>query len=159
MSARTTLLFIPGAYHTPSHYATLLTHLQTTLPTVNIIPIHLPTVGSSAAHAARTRHDDIALIASTVTAAAENGDNIILFMHSYGGSPGTEALAGLSKAERAKRGRPGGVVRLIYLSAIAVDTGFDLLQGGKKTPAPFIVEDVRLFTLFCCSDKSFVTAH
>jgi len=146
MTPRTTLLFIPGAYHLPNHYSTLITNLQLALPSLNIIPVALRTIGSTSAHAARTRHDDIALVASTVTAAADNGDDIILFMHSYGGCPGTEALAGLSKAERAKRGRPGEVVRLIYLSAIAADTGFTLLQGGNKTPAPFIIEDVGHFS-------------
>jgi hypothetical protein len=38
----------------------------------------------------------------------------------------------------------GGVVRLVYIAGLAVDTGYDMMVGGagNGTPAPFTVEDV-----------------
>ena len=34
----------------------------------------------------------------------EQGKNIVLYLHSYAGLPGSDAIAGLSKAERAAKG-------------------------------------------------------
>jgi len=59
-------------------------------------------------------------------------------------------MPGLSKAERASQGRKGGVVRLIYIAGLAVDTGFDMMApgAGNGTPTPFTVEDVCMLWPF-----------
>lgn len=67
-------------------------------------------------------------------------------MHSYGGAPGSEAVAGLSKKERQARGKKGGVVRLVYLAAMALEEGFELLRG-ERTPAPFVEEVVSFVVI------------
>jgi len=55
-------------------------------------------------------------------------------------------MPGLSKAERASRGRKGGVVRLVYIAGLAFDPGYDMMVGGggNGTPTPFTVEDVSI---------------
>jgi len=59
-------------------------------------------------------------------------------------------MPGLSKAERASRGRKGGVVRLVYIAGLAMDTGYDMMigGGGNGTPTPFTVEDVSMVVHF-----------
>lgn len=81
----TTLVLVHGAFHTPKHYAPLLDAIAILLPSLTIIPLALPTVGRTPAHATRTRHDDVAAVASAVTIAADRGDDIVVLMHSYGG--------------------------------------------------------------------------
>lgn len=54
-------------------------------------------------------------------------------MHSYGGIPGTESVAGFARKDLAARGKKGGVVSLIYQSAFIVPAGASVasfLPGG-----------------------------
>jgi len=86
MSANnTTLILVHGAFHSPSHYAACLADIAALLPTLTIVPLALPTVGRTPSHATRTRHDDVAAVASAVTSAADRGDDVVVLMHSYGG--------------------------------------------------------------------------
>lgn len=59
-------------------------------------------------------------------------------VHSYGGLPGSEATKGLSKEEREKDGKKGGVVKMCYICAFAATEGLSLFEatGG---PDPWIV--------------------
>jgi len=81
----TTLILVHGAFHCPAHYAALLAAIAALLPTLTIVALALPTVGRTQSHAMRTRHDDVAAVASAVTAAADRGDDVVVLMHSYGG--------------------------------------------------------------------------
>jgi len=58
-------------------------------------------------------------------------------------------MPGLSKAERAARGRTGGVVKLVYIAGLAMNTGYDMIVGGGNgTPTPLDVEDVNMLLSF-----------
>jgi hypothetical protein len=48
----------------------------------------------------------------------EEGKDVIVFVHSYGGVVGGAAAAGLSKSARSVEGKPGGVVGLLYLVGV-----------------------------------------
>jgi pimeloyl-ACP methyl ester carboxylesterase len=80
-----TLILVHGAFHTPMHYAPLLDAIAVLLPTLTIAAPALPTMGRTPAHAERTRHDDVAAVASAITVAADKGDDVVVLMHSYGG--------------------------------------------------------------------------
>jgi len=84
-TTNTTLILVHGAFHNPTHYAALLAAIAELLSTLTIVPLALPSIGRTPAHATRTRHDDIAAVASAVTVAANNGDDVVVLMHSYGG--------------------------------------------------------------------------
>ncbi|RMZ79359.1 hypothetical protein DV736_g6680, partial [Chaetothyriales sp. CBS 134916] len=56
----------------------------------------------------KTMYDDADLVRSELELLVENGKDILLVMHSYGGVVGTQAAAGLGKAERQKKGQKGG---------------------------------------------------
>ena len=64
------------------------------------------------------------------------GKDIVLYLHSYAGFPGTSAIAGFSKAERLAKGLQGGIIGLIYQSAFVPKPGNTLLQtiGGSYAP-------------------------
>ncbi|KAL8747330.1 MAG: hypothetical protein Q9184_007616 [Pyrenodesmia sp. 2 TL-2023] len=66
----------------------------------------------------------------------KEGKDIVLYLHSYAGFPGSAAIAGLSKQERSAKGERGGVVGLIYQSAFCPTRGDTLLKmiGGNYAP-------------------------
>lgn len=66
----------------------------------------------------------------------QQAKNVVLYLHSYAGCPGSSAIAGLSKAERNAKGEQGGIIGLIYQSAFALEPGKTSLEmiGGKYAP-------------------------
>lgn len=66
----------------------------------------------------------------------EEGKDIVLYLHSYAGFPGSAAIAGLSKQERSAKGQKGGVIGLIYQSAFCPIPGKTLIDmiGGSYAP-------------------------
>lgn len=68
-------------------------------------------------------YDDAELIASEARKFADEGKDVVIFGHSYGGTPASEAVKGLSKAEREKEGKKGGVVRLGFITCLVPDVG------------------------------------
>ena len=66
----------------------------------------------------------------------DQGKEIVLYLHSYAGFPGSAAITGLSKVERSAKGLQGGIIGLIYQSAFVPKVGDTLLQmiGGNYAP-------------------------
>ncbi|KAI0144822.1 hypothetical protein BJ166DRAFT_565924 [Pestalotiopsis sp. NC0098] len=70
-----------------------------------------------------TMYDDAAFIAGQVNDLADAGRDILLVMHSYGGTAGTQSAQGLSKIERQKQGKTGGIVGLAYMTCLVPELG------------------------------------
>ncbi|KAL8794411.1 MAG: hypothetical protein Q9195_002998 [Heterodermia aff. obscurata] len=62
----------------------------------------------------------------------QQGKDIILYLHSYAGFPGSTAIAGYSKEERLAQGKAGGILGLVYQSAFIPRLGDTILHvsGG-----------------------------
>ena len=82
---------------------------------------------------------DAAFIAQEIEKLADEGKDVILIGHSYGGVPLSESTKGLGKEEREKEGKKGGVVRLGYLTALVPPVGTS--AGGVLAGVP---EELRL---------------
>jgi pimeloyl-ACP methyl ester carboxylesterase len=130
-STPATALLVHGACHgAPVYFEPLAAQLEyqgiptvtTTCPSDNSEP---PTLGM---------YDDAAHIRSVILPLIDAGKEVLLVMHSYGGAVGTEAAKGLSKAERAKEGKKGGVVHLYYLCAFMLQEGQSLVSCNEATP-------------------------
>lgn len=81
-----------------------------------------------------TMYEDAAFIAKEAEALADAGRDVIIISHSYGGVPATESVRGLSKAARRKEGKPGGVVRLAYMTALIPELGDPANEVLTKRP-------------------------
>lgn len=68
-------------------------------------------------------YDNAAMIAAEATKFADQGKDVMLIAHSYGGVPASEAIKGLSKAERERYGKKGGIVRVAYMTTLVPDLG------------------------------------
>ncbi|KAJ9255373.1 hypothetical protein DTO207G8_3129 [Paecilomyces variotii] len=112
------LVFIPGAWHTPEYFTDVINKLK-----VHEYETHallLPSVGGAGII---TATDDAAFIRKTTTSLVNEGKDVLMVMHSYGGIPGTESTKGLLKKEREIEGKKGGIVGLVYMTAFLLPEG------------------------------------
>lgn len=68
-----------------------------------------------------------------LTKEIDQGKDVVVFMHSYGGMVGTEASHGLGKKRREKEGKKGGVVHLYYLCAFLLHEGQSMASIAQET--------------------------
>lgn len=97
--------------------------------TLGLITVNHPKVDVSA--------DAVELIVAILSPLIEQqGKDIVLYLHSYAGFPGSHAIKGLSKQERLAAGKQGGILGLIYQSAFIPKEGDTLLKmiGGSYAP-------------------------
>ncbi|RFN44926.1 hypothetical protein FIE12Z_10821 [Fusarium flagelliforme] len=132
MDSKPTIVFIPGAWHSPDSFQLARDALQArgweteavAFPTVGAEP---PTKGVP---------DDAAAVRKVLEGLAEQGKQIVLVVHSYGGVVGAQAVRGLGYKQRQKEGKKGGIITYLYLSAFVVPIGQSLLKmlGGNWLP-------------------------
>jgi hypothetical protein len=96
--SKPTIVLAPGAWHSPSHYETLLSLLQNAgYPKTSS---HLPSVNSADPKTATTEQDALFVREKILFHLLDEGKDVLLVLHSYGGLPGAAAAKGLSKTAR-----------------------------------------------------------
>ncbi|KAF7315477.1 AB hydrolase-1 domain-containing protein [Mycena indigotica] len=129
-NTRPTFVFVPGACHTLAHAQPLLDALQAKgYPAQGVA---LPTVGKLAssappnadAHSVRQALEELVL---------KQEQDVVLISHSYGGVPASQAVAGLEKSARSKAGHKGGVVKIVFVSAILALEGETVADAFSVT--------------------------
>lgn len=122
---QTTFVLVTGAWHVPSCFDLIAKPLRDAGYKV-VCKKH----ASVGAEPPVTSFDpDVEILRKAVKEEADQGQDVVVFMHSYGGMVGTEACNGLDKASRESAGKKGGVVKLIYCAAL-------MALEGKRTPSP-----------------------
>ena len=133
-ASKPTIVLVPGAFHTPAHFLPLTKILhESSYPTVCV---SLPSIGAQAGSSAGYA-EDVGAIRSTVEKLIEDeGRDVMLVMHSYGGVPGCQTVCGLGKTAREKGGEEGGVVHMLFMNTVLAEPGqtiFDVF-GGQMPP-------------------------
>lgn len=108
-----TILAVPGAWHTVESFDTVKKIF--TDRNYDFVSQNAPGVVDANA---TVTGDAASLRTNLLQPLVEAGKDVIVMMHSYGGMYGSQAVRGLSKRERAQSGKQGGVVSLIYVSAV-----------------------------------------
>lgn len=129
------ILIIPGACSIPEFYQPVIDAVAA--QGYEIKGLHLPTAGLKTGPRegmAPTMYDDALFIAKEVNQLADEGKDVILLAHSYGGVPTTQSINGLSKKERKSQGKAGGVVRIAYMTAIV--PSMNVGAGGFMAGVP-----------------------
>ena len=141
MASSTTVLFIPGAWHNPQCFETVILGLEA--GGYNTDVVHLPSVDPAIPHSDFT--EDVDQIRKQIELAANTGQRVVVVVHSYGGVPGSEAIRGLDWETRQQKGQPGGVVHLFFCCSFIVPEGKSLIGsfGGNDLPW-FDVSDDRM---------------
>lgn len=138
MSSRPTIVLVPGAFHPPFTMDLLSQHLQQAGYPTRIkgqATVNQPTLSI---------HDDVTALQNEVLFPLihEQGKDVVLYLQSYAGFPGSAAIKGQSKAERLDAGKQGGIVGLIYQSAFVPQEGQTLFGMIGGSPAPWQRPDV-----------------
>lgn len=134
MSSQAQPVFVlaPGAWHTPDCYQNVQDRLHAqgwetravAYPSVGAEP---PTKGA---------FDDAAAVRAEVQALVDQGRQVIVVGHSYGGLVISEASKDLGYKQRQAEGKAGGIILLVYLTAFVVPKGLSLIKmlGGNPLP-------------------------
>lgn len=138
--AHPTIVIIPGAFHIPSHFSSLRAQLEKA--GYATASIQLPSVDPStpAAAAVGTPSNDALFIREKLLLPLieEEGKDVVLLMFSYGGFPGNGSAVGLSKKERERDEKKGGVVGLVLVSAFVAKEGQNIREDFKPGDAKMV---------------------
>ena len=141
--ANPTIVFVPGAFHSPEHYRPISALLEASFYPSLTVP--LPSIGARASSA--SYRDDVRAIRSTLHELVEDqGRDVLLAIQSYGVVPGCPAGGGLAKSALVKGGTNGGGVHVLFMAALLVEPGRrlrDALPGGLPPWATFDVSGFR----------------
>lgn len=127
-NSKPTIIFVTGAWHKPHVYAGLIEGLQRTR--FPVIAPYLPSVGGTC----DSFYDDVYAVRKVIAEEVSQGRELVVLMHSYGGMVGSAAVQGYARQEVS---RGGGVIRMIYMAAFALETGVSLMDAFNNTPLPW----------------------
>lgn len=135
---RPTIVFIPGAWHLPEAFDTVRALLSQRGYASEAIA--LPSIGAEPP--TKSLNDDIEHVHAVLKRLADDeGRQIVVVCHSYGGLVGAGAVKGVEFVRRAKTpreedGKKGGVIMLVYMAAFVVPRGKSLkdMLGGEWLP-------------------------
>ncbi|EXJ58602.1 hypothetical protein A1O7_06029 [Cladophialophora yegresii CBS 114405] len=135
------IVIVPGSFSPAPFYADVVAALRShgyeaiveTLPSSARSPLR----GEKAA----TMQDDADHFRNIVEKIADQGRDVVIMTHSYGGFPGTECSKGLSKEERNTAGKTGGISRFVYVTSVVPTPGHSLKDlMGELVPSFINVE-------------------
>lgn len=135
-----TIVFVPGAWLGPEIYSTVMNALtKDGYPTIGL---PLPSAGADPPHA--NFDEDSKGIRKCLEKLIEGeGKDVILVSHSYTGMPASEASVGLARSQREEKGSPGGIVRIVFVAALAMAEGFVPTANGAQFPAWMRVDEEK----------------
>ncbi|WYZ42463.1 hypothetical protein EsH8_VI_000162 [Colletotrichum jinshuiense] len=127
-----TFVLAPGAWHEETCYAPAQQILESRGYPVEAVKY--PSVGAEPPTKGLT--DDANAVRAVLQRLADEGKEIVLVVHSYGGLVGANAVEGLGYKQRAKEGKKGGVITFVYLTAFVVPAGKSIKEmlGGQFLP-------------------------
>jgi hypothetical protein len=150
--SKPSILFFPGSFVLVSLYQPIFDAVSEA--GYEIKGIHPPSVGPSSRQGrdgpAPSMYDDAAMVAQEAERLADQGKDVIIIAHSYGGVPVSQAPRGLGKDERKAQGKPGGVVRLAYMTCLVPAIGksaMDVLSSMPESKPPSTSIDVNKYPL------------
>ncbi|OLN88645.1 hypothetical protein CCHL11_01691 [Colletotrichum chlorophyti] len=142
MSSKPVIVLAPGAWHSPEHFQDIRDELhQRGWSTKSV---RYPSVGAEPPK--KGMLDDAAAVRTLLQELVDQGRQVILVAHSYGGVVCAEAVNGLGYKQRAKENKPGGVILFLYLAAFVAPKGQSILSLTNNQFTPWMrVEDGRIF--------------
>ena len=123
--SKPTILLATGSFALPSFYDKIAGSIRAN--GFEFIVPHLLTSGESAGTGRATpppsMQDDAKMLAEEITKLADQGKDVVLMAHSYGGVPASQCVKGLTKSERTAAGKKGGLVALAYMTCLVPEVG------------------------------------
>jgi pimeloyl-ACP methyl ester carboxylesterase len=125
------IVIVPGSFSPPSLYTGVSECLQK--DGYETIIGTLESASREPPAPAATMEDDAAAFHAIIEKLANQGKDVVIVAHSYGGIVATQAAEGLAKTDREAGGKKGGIVRVVYLSSVVPEAGKSLQDVGGGT--------------------------
>lgn len=143
MNMQPAIVIVHGAWHIPAHYQEVVDQVNQK----GYADVHCPRLPSATETlplpvTANLEHDT-ATIQSTIKSLVDDGRDVVVLMHSYGGVAGNNAMDGLLAPQRKALKLPGGVVHLVYMAAFVQPAGSRLVDPFNGQMMPWLDEDVQ----------------
>lgn len=121
-----TLVIIPGSFSPPALYKNLVENLQSLGFETIVEPLQSairkdPSPSSS-------MYDDASYFHDVIARLADQGKDVVLLPHSYGGIVANESAKGLLKSERSEIGKTGGIIEILNISTLSPAVGESALD-------------------------------
>ncbi|MCJ1242083.1 hypothetical protein MMC14_010090, partial [Varicellaria rhodocarpa] len=117
--AKSSIILVPGAFLDPTTYNTLFELLLGAGHATKCAP--LPSLSPTEPFQADCTTDAIFIHNNILLPLIEEeGNDVLLAMHSYGSIPGSAAAKGLGKTQRMRENRPGGIVGLVVVVGMII---------------------------------------
>lgn len=131
-STKPVFVLVPGAWHKSDCFKWLVPEVESA--GYHTISLDKVSTGDDAP-VETTCSDDVQAIRKHIGALVDEGRDVVVVGHSYGGVVASCAAHGLSKAARLQQGNKGGVIGLILIAAILARGGDSVavtLGGGPE---------------------------
>ncbi|KAI9041120.1 alpha/beta hydrolase [Aspergillus affinis] len=127
-----TVVLVPGAWHLP----TCFDQLRQELHALGVASVAVANPSVEDCQPPKNLTHDVAHLHAVLARLADEGKQITLVAHSYGGVVASGAAQGLGLAQRQAVAQQGGIARVLYLGAFAIPAQASLLQavGGVAPP-------------------------
>ncbi|KAI1811924.1 Alpha/beta hydrolase fold-1 [Poronia punctata] len=129
------MVIVPASSALPSFYSKVIEGVSRHGHSIEAL--HIPSIGLVSGARPGTppnMYDDAAFLSAHVADLADAGREVLLITHSYGGTPATECVRGLSKSERTKEGKKGGIVGLAYMTSLVPEVGHPATSSAGTAP-------------------------
>ncbi|KAI0407384.1 hypothetical protein F4802DRAFT_605557 [Xylaria palmicola] len=136
-SSKPTVFFLPGGYHTSWIYDSVRSILSDRGFSTDACDL----VSVGTADASVGMYSNAMHLRSQLTKIIDEGKEIVLVAHSYGGIVGSNAVDGLITEQRASQGKQGGIVLILYLAGLVVPAGRTFRSLAPPTPSWNVTED------------------
>ncbi|PNY29236.1 Uncharacterized protein TCAP_00849 [Tolypocladium capitatum] len=143
MSRKPTLVFVPGAWHSPEVWSRVSSEIEARKHEYKCVRVALP---STLSHPAATFADDVEAVRDAIVAETTQGRDVVIVVHSYGGHVGNSAIKGLTRnthdAAPSAKGSSGHVVGMAMVATGFTVTGVSFIDGlGGKPPPTWAADE------------------
>ncbi|KAF3393036.1 hypothetical protein DPV78_010064, partial [Talaromyces pinophilus] len=145
--SKPTIVIVPGSFTSSSAYDTLASIL-TKQYNYEVIVGTVQSASRAPPEKPATMQEDAAYFRGIIEALSNQGKDVVVVGHSYGGIVATESVKKVTKSERQVQGKSaGGVVRVIYVVSLVAQIGETAIQvmGGQLGPTIKILGDYMHF--------------
>lgn len=139
-ATKPTVLFVHGSWHSPAHFKPIMDLFK-----ASNFPVSCPALPTNGSAPTVNMYADAECIRSELSKLInDEGKDVVLVLHSYGGIVGTQAAhEDFNKAVRKGRGLAGGILRILYMCAFLLPLGNSLGSAFGGQLPPFIDVEVR----------------
>lgn len=138
-TSKPTILLVPGAWQLTTVFGPLRELLHKSGYETGVVK--LPSTGGTVLPLTGLP-EDIAAIRAALEPLVAAGKDVVLLAHSAGGVSGSAAVKGFDVRTRRQAGLPGGVTRVVYMTAFMLPKGSSLMEMLGGQPLPWMVVEV-----------------